>query len=102
MFTGLIEAVGIVSNLTGTSSGFRLAIQTPLAAELRDGESVAVNGVCLTATTHNDAGWSADIGPETARVTTLAQALREAHHVAAVRIANPGRGMHAPLHGARP
>lgn len=71
MFTGLIEAVGIVSDLTGTSSGFRLAIQTPLGAELRDGESVAVNGVCLTATTHNDAGWSADIGPETARVTTL-------------------------------
>ena len=71
MFTGLIEAVGVVSDLTGTSSGFRLAIQTPLGAELRDGESVAVNGVCLTATTHNDEGWSADIGPETARVTTL-------------------------------
>ncbi|HEU4688850.1 MAG TPA: riboflavin synthase [Vicinamibacterales bacterium] len=71
MFTGLIEAVGIVSDLTGTSSGFRLAIQTPLGAELREGESVAVNGVCLTATTRTDAGWSADIGPETARVTTL-------------------------------
>jgi riboflavin synthase len=71
MFTGLIEAVGIVSDLTGTSSGFTLAIQTPLGAELREGESVAVNGVCLTATTHTDAGWSADIGPETARVTTL-------------------------------
>ena len=71
MFTGLIEAVGIVSDLTGTSSGFRLVIQTPLAAELREGESVAVNGVCLTATTHDDAGWSADIGPETVRVTTL-------------------------------
>ena len=71
MFTGLIEAVGTVSNVTGTSSGFRLAIQTPLGAELREGESVAVNGVCLTATTRDDAGWSADIGPETARVTTL-------------------------------
>jgi riboflavin synthase len=71
MFTGLIEAVGIVSDLTGTSSGFRLAIQTPLGAELREGESVAVNGVCLTATTRDDASWSGDIGPETARVTTL-------------------------------
>lgn len=71
MFTGLIEAVGIVSDLTGTSSGYRLAIQTPLGAELREGESVAVNGVCLTATTRNDASWMADIGPETARVTTL-------------------------------
>jgi riboflavin synthase len=71
MFTGLIEAVGIVSGLTGTSSGFRLAIQTPLGAELREGESVAVNGVCLTARTRDDVGWLADIGPETARVTTL-------------------------------
>ena len=71
MFTGLIEAVGIVSDLTGTSSGFRLAIQTPLAAELREGESVAVNGVCLTATTHDDVSWTADIGPETVRVSTL-------------------------------
>jgi riboflavin synthase len=71
MFTGLIEAVGIVSDLTGSSSGFRVAIRTPLAAELREGESVAVNGVCLTATARDDEGWSADIGPETARVTTL-------------------------------
>jgi riboflavin synthase len=71
MFTGLIEAVGIVSDLIGTPSGFRLAIQTPLAAELRDGESVAVNGVCLTATTHDDMSWTADIGPETVRVSTL-------------------------------
>jgi riboflavin synthase len=71
MFTGLIEAVGIVSDLTGSSSGFRVAIRTPLGAELREGESVAVNGVCLTATTRDDEGWSADIGPETARVTTL-------------------------------
>jgi riboflavin synthase len=71
MFTGLIESVGIVSDLTGTSSGFRLSIQTPLGRELREGESVAVNGVCLTATTRDDAAWSADIGPETAHVTTL-------------------------------
>jgi riboflavin synthase len=71
MFTGLIEAVGIVSDLTGTSSGFRLSIQTPLGRELREGESVAVNGVCLTAAARDDAAWSADVGPETARVTTL-------------------------------
>jgi riboflavin synthase len=71
MFTGLIEAVGIVSELTRTTSGFRLAVRTPLGSELRQGESVAVNGVCLTATTCEESGWSADIGPETARVTTL-------------------------------
>jgi len=71
MFTGLIEAVGIVSELTRTASGFALTIRTPLASDLQQGESVAVNGVCLTVTKSDAAGWMADIGPETARVTTL-------------------------------
>jgi riboflavin synthase len=71
MFTGLIETVGAVSELARTESGFTLRIRTPLASELRQGESVAVNGVCLTVTTSDEVGWSADIGPETARVTTL-------------------------------
>jgi len=71
MFTGLIEAVGIVSEVVPTSSGFTLTIQTPIGAELHRGESVAVNGVCLTATTCDGSGWTADIGPETVRVTTL-------------------------------
>jgi riboflavin synthase len=71
MFTGLIEAVGFVSELTRTVSGFTLAIRTPLGSDLQPGESVAVNGVCLTVTKSDAAGWVADIGPETARVTTL-------------------------------
>ena len=71
MFTGLIETVGVVSRLDRTASGFKLVVLTPLASELRRGESIAVNGVCLTATTCEGAEWRADIGPETARVTTL-------------------------------
>ena len=71
MFTGLIEAVGIVSDVVPTSSGFTLTISTPLGSELGQGDSVAVSGVCLTVTTHSESGWTADIGPETARVTTL-------------------------------
>jgi len=71
MFTGLIEAVGTVSHVAPTSSGFTLAIRTAMGAELREGDSVAVNGVCLTVTTRTESGWTADIGPETARVTTL-------------------------------
>ena len=71
MFTGLIEAVGNVSGVVPTSSGFTVTISTPLASELREGDSVAVNGVCLTVTARSESGWSADIGPETARVTTL-------------------------------
>ena len=71
MFTGLIEAVGHVAEIAPTAMGLRIGIRTPLASELSDGESVAVNGVCLTVA-HKDAGrFYADIGPETARVTTL-------------------------------
>jgi len=71
MFTGLIEAVGHVAEVAPTEMGLRIGIRTPLASELSDGESVAVNGVCLTVA-HKDAGrFYADIGPETARVTTL-------------------------------
>ena len=71
MFTGLIEAVGSVSGLEPTPSGYRLGIRAPFAADVTVGESVAVNGVCLTAATVERSELHADIGPETARVTTL-------------------------------
>jgi len=71
MFTGLIESVGRVEAVTKDATGIRIAIATPLASELAPGESVAINGVCLTATHLDGARMHADIGPETARVTTL-------------------------------
>ena len=71
MFTGLIEAVGHVTGLQPTSSGFRVRIRTRLAPELKLGESIAVNGVCLTVTVADGELMHADVGPETARVTTL-------------------------------
>jgi len=71
MFTGLIETVGHVSGLVSVPSGFRMRVRTPLASELALGESVAVNGVCLTVTAVEGDELQADIGPETARVTTL-------------------------------
>ena len=71
MFTGLIEAVATVARLDVVPSGYRLRLDTPLAAELQLGESVAVDGVCLTVTSCDAGGWEADVGPETARVTTL-------------------------------
>ena len=73
MFTGLIESVGHVSGLASAPSGFCVRIRTPLATQLTPGESVAVNGVCLTVTRVEGDEWQADIGPETARVTTLGQ-----------------------------
>ena len=73
MFTGLIEAVGEVAEVSAISAGFRLRIRTDVAAELSQGESVAVNGVCLTVVdAKQDPGsFSAEIGPETAKVTSL-------------------------------
>jgi len=71
MLTGLIEAVGRVEAVTTTSTGMQIAIATALAGDLQPGESVSVNGVCLTATRMDQAEMHADIGPETARVTTL-------------------------------
>ena len=71
MFTGLIESVGVVSETMAGGPGMRLRIRTPLASDLRPGDSLAVNGVCLTVITAADGEAQFDIGPETARVTTL-------------------------------
>jgi riboflavin synthase len=71
MFTGLVEGVGEVVERQASSGGARLRIETPLAAELGLGDSVAVNGVCLTATSIEGTAFRADVGPETLRVTTL-------------------------------
>ena len=71
MFTGLIESVGEIAEVTPSVAGFRLRIRTSLAGELALGESVAVNGVCLTVVDADLDAMQADIAPETARVTTL-------------------------------
>jgi riboflavin synthase len=71
MFTGLIETVGEIIEVKGLSSGYRLRIATDLAKDIAPGESVSVNGVCLTMILTEDRELHADIGPETARVTTL-------------------------------
>ncbi len=71
MFTGLIESVGEIARIEDGASGRRLHVRTMLAGELGPGESLAVNGVCLTMTVAGPDVVHADIGPETARVTTL-------------------------------
>jgi len=71
MFTGLIESVGCVEAVTASARGMQIAVATGLASELRPGDSVAVNGVCLTVTRRDATQLHADIGPETARITTL-------------------------------
>jgi riboflavin synthase len=71
MFTGLVEAVGELIERKPTSGGLRLRVASPLAAELAPGDSLAVNGVCLTVILAESGEIHADLGPETLRVTTL-------------------------------
>lgn len=71
MFTGLVEAVGKILESKPTTGGVRLRIATPLAVELSPGDSLAVNGVCLTVIVAAGTEIHADVGPETLRVTTL-------------------------------
>jgi len=78
MFTGLIETVGELVESKPTSGGIRLRIASPLAAELSPGDSVAVNGVCLTVILAKSSEIHAEVGPETLRVTTLGSLERSA------------------------
>jgi riboflavin synthase len=71
MFTGLVEAVGAVADVDAVPGGRRVRIRTALARELRPGDSLSVDGVCLTVTEVEGDAVSTDIGPETARLTTL-------------------------------
>jgi riboflavin synthase len=77
MFTGLIEAIGEVAEVKPTPEGFRLRIATALAPDLSPGDSLAVNGVCLTVVSADADGVHTDVSPETARITTLGTVRRE-------------------------
>ncbi len=76
MFTGLVQELGRVTAVERTPDGARLTISGRLAGELGEGDSVAVNGVCLTATAVQDSCFQADVMSETLRRCTLG-AVRE-------------------------
>jgi riboflavin synthase len=71
MFTGIVEAIGTLAEVKVTGGGVRVRIRTPLAHEMKVGDSLAVNGVCLTTILIDGDHIMADVSPETARVTTL-------------------------------
>jgi riboflavin synthase len=73
MFTGLVQEVGTVSSLTSADGGARLRVSAPLAAALGRGDSVLVNGVCLTAARVNGGDFEADLSPETLRRSSLGE-----------------------------
>lgn len=71
MFTGLIADRGSVSALELDDSGARVRIATRLAGELGEGDSIAVNGVCLTATEVREGAFTAEVMTETLRRSSL-------------------------------
>jgi riboflavin synthase len=71
VFTGLIEDVGGVESLDRTSDGARLRISTQLAPEITEGDSVAVNGCCLTATAVTESDFETEAMNQTLDVTAL-------------------------------
>jgi riboflavin synthase len=70
MFTGLIEGVGRIDTVAAVPSGSRVAVGAAFTSDLQLGESVSVNGVCLTVADLAGGAFLADVGPETLRVTT--------------------------------
>jgi len=71
VFTGLVADLGTVTAVDASHDGVRLAVDTSL--ELSEGDSVSVNGVCLTATRVENGGFRADVMNETLRRSSLAQ-----------------------------
>jgi riboflavin synthase len=74
VFTGLVQDLGTVTAVDATDEGVRLVVSTSLAGELSEGDSVAVNGVCLTATAIADDVFRADVMNESLRRTSLGDA----------------------------
>jgi riboflavin synthase len=79
MFTGLIADLGEIVALERTGDGVRVTVASGLAGDVHEGDSVAVNGVCLTATEVGDAGFTADVMNETLHLSSLAEARPGVH-----------------------
>ncbi len=72
MFTGIIDHCGKIEQITPTETGLRLQISCQFQA-LQLGESIAVDGVCLTVTDCHPNGFSCDLSPETCQLTRFGQ-----------------------------
>jgi riboflavin synthase len=78
MFTGLVEALGTVVRLEGGGPGRELVVREPrLAPDLAVGESVAVNGACLTVVRGDRETFGFQVGPETLARTNLGELAAE-------------------------
>ena len=70
MFTGIVEEVGIVSKITNNGMTVK-ALR--ILSDVKLGDSIAVNGTCLTAVSFSNSEFSVDLSPETMRRTSLSQ-----------------------------
>jgi len=73
MFTGLVQDLGTVESVESDGAGARLRIATLIAGEVSSGDSVAVNGACLTATTVDPSGFATEAMNQTLAVTVLGE-----------------------------
>ena len=72
MFTGIVEEMGAVISLEKTLAGTRMTLlASTVMSDLKIGDSVSVNGICLTAISKNDSSFAVEVSPETLSVTTL-------------------------------
>lgn len=73
MFTGIVQELGSVERIERSAAGARLRIAAELAGSLREGDSVAVDGCCLTAAALGDGWLRADVMNQTLSLTTLGE-----------------------------
>jgi riboflavin synthase len=73
LFTGLVADLGQVVDVEHSDGGVRLRVESDLTRELAEGDSVAVNGVCLTATAVDAGAFSTDVMNETLKLSSLAE-----------------------------
>jgi riboflavin synthase len=71
LFTGIVQEVGSVLDVAAREGGARIRVRATLVHELREGDSVAVNGVCVTATDLGDDTFEADLSAETVGRSSL-------------------------------
>ncbi|MFS0553520.1 riboflavin synthase [Brevibacillus sp. 179-C9.3 HS] len=74
MFTGLVEEVGVLESIQGNEQASRLIIRAQQVLEgVKIGDSIAVNGICLTVTSYTNRQFSVDVMPQTMNKTSLRQ-----------------------------
>lgn len=72
MFTGIIEEIGKAASIKNTGDAYKLSILAKkVVSDIKLGDSIAVNGVCLTAASLSSTGFTADVMPETLKATNI-------------------------------